>query len=89
MKVKRKTPIGTILAMRSPDPEYPGIWIDLLKNRRLPTTPICTIEYDPKEQGLRVLVYGDGTSEDPSDTIRIQLPAFMKEQTAKQQEVPF
>ena len=89
MKLKRKTPVGTIIAMRSTDPEYPGIWIDLFKNRAVPTTPLCTVEYSPKGNGLRVLVYGDGASEEPSDIISIRLPAFMNEQASKQQEIPF
>lgn len=89
MKLKRKTPVGTIIAMRSADPEYPGIWIDLFKDKTVPTTPICTVEYSPKENGLRVLVYGDGASEEPSDIINIQLPAFTNEKASKQPEIPF
>ena len=65
--VMAHTPLGTIIATRTSDPEHPGIWLDL----RLPQSgieiPLGLVEYStddadfPEGEGhIITRVWGDG-----------------------------
>lgn len=78
MELKRKTKLGTLVARYArSDADYPGFWIDLSKSGK-PMQPICTVEYEPAEDCIRVIVYGNGQSEEPTDIIRVSLSDEMK-----------
>ena len=74
--VMAHTPLGTIIATRTSDPEHPGIWLDL----RLPQSgieiPLGLVEYSaddadfPEGEGhIITRVWGDGEQEEYTDRV--------------------
>lgn len=73
MILKKKTKLGTLMASYKPDKvDYPGFYIDLWRKDK-PIQPICNIEYDPNKECIQVIVYGDGTSEEPTSITEVKL----------------
>ena len=70
--LQKKTNLGTLMSKYKPDDGYPGFWIDLRqKDRKL--IPVCNVEYAPTKNCIQVVVYGDATTEEPTDIIEIKL----------------
>ena len=75
--VYAQTPVGLIAARTSADPDFPGVRVTL-KGQSVNSTfakdamDICWVEYDTEKNELRIIVYGDGNEEEPTDTIVIR-----------------
>lgn len=75
--VYAQTPFGVIAARTSLDPNFPGVRVEL-KGPNVNSTfakdamDICWVEYDTEKNELRIIVYGDGDEEEPTDTIVIR-----------------
>lgn len=79
MSLKKKTPVGTLMAGYKPERvDYPGFWIDLFRKGES-LLPLCTVEYEPTKGCVQVVVYADGDSDEPTHIIPVRLP--IKENT--------
>lgn len=75
--VYAQTPVGLITARTSLDCDFPGVRVEL-KGSSVNSTfakdamDICWVEYAVEKDELRIVVYGDGNDEEPTDTIVIR-----------------
>ncbi|MEH2932164.1 hypothetical protein VSQ48_20120 [Candidatus Ventrimonas sp. KK005] len=58
------TPVGTLKAYLSSDPENPGIYIDLEQDGDQVSAPLAVVEYSGDQKVLHTLVWGDINHED-------------------------
>lgn len=75
-RIEVKLPDGaTLVAQPSNDPEYPGIYVDYVKDgdTTLASRPSVLMEYNVEESKLRALVWADKHSEDYSDEIEFDI----------------
>ena len=71
MMLQRKTELGTLMAIYSPDNEYPGFWIDLkTKDDQI---PVCNIECDKEDNYIKIIVYANKDIEEPTHVINIEV----------------
>ena len=74
--VMARTPLGTIVAARTKDPDRPGIWIDLRLPKSGVEIPLGLVEYSadsadlPDSEGhIITCVWGDATLEDYTERV--------------------
>lgn len=72
MMLQRKTEIGTLMARYNQNETYPGFWIDL-KRICASEIPICNIEYDKGDNCIKVIVYGNKDTDEPTHVIDIKV----------------
>ena len=67
-KLYQNTPAGTLVSCKKMDSSYPGFYVDL----RTPDgelLPVCNIEYDSNEKRVRVVIYANQSSDEPTHLI--------------------
>lgn len=72
-----ETPIGTLVAEKSADPNFPGLHV-CIKGEKIndkfwqDAMDICWVEYSVEDKELRIVVYGNGNEEDYTHLIRVK-----------------
>lgn len=72
-----ETPIGTLMAEKSDDLNYPGLNVSIRGEKindqfAEGSMDICWVEYSKLDEQLRIVVYGDGNEEDYTHLIPIK-----------------
>lgn len=79
MILRRRTPLGTLKASYKPTDDYPGFYVDIIREKDRIAQPVCNVEYDSDKGCIQVVVYSDvnGATDDtpPSHVIEIPVPA--------------
>lgn len=77
-------PIGTIRVMATLDSDYPGVWLDLIREDGTEQA-LIVCEYDKENGNLRALIYRDEAKEDYTHDIYFQ---FEQEKEGAVEEHP-
>ena len=67
-ELKIKT--GKIIVQESSDEEYPGVWMEFMKDeeaKSCQSRPAVKMEYNPSTRQVRILVWADPDCEDYTD----------------------